>query len=42
VKTSENPKCERCWHYRTDVSPEGLCGRCEGNLKGPGETRTYA
>jgi isoleucyl-tRNA synthetase len=42
VKTSENPKCERCWHCRTDVSPEGLCGRCEGNLKGPGETRTYA
>jgi isoleucyl-tRNA synthetase len=25
-----------------DVNPAGLCGRCEGNLKGPGEPRRYA
>ena len=42
VKPSSNTKCERCWHYRADVNGEGLCGRCESNLKGPGETRTYA
>jgi isoleucyl-tRNA synthetase len=42
VKASEHPKCERCWHYRADVDGAGLCARCESNLNGPGETRTYA
>jgi isoleucyl-tRNA synthetase len=42
VKPSKHPKCERCWHYRPDVSQEGLCGRCESNLRGTGETRRYA
>jgi isoleucyl-tRNA synthetase len=41
VKASENPKCERCWHYRADVNDEALCGRCQANLRGPGETRKY-
>ncbi|HZN86729.1 MAG TPA: isoleucine--tRNA ligase [Burkholderiales bacterium] len=42
VQPSRHPKCERCWHYRADVDAAGLCGRCEGNLKGPGERRTHA
>jgi isoleucyl-tRNA synthetase len=42
VKASEHPKCERCWHYRADVNDEALCGRCQANLRGPGETRKYA
>ena len=42
VKPSEKPKCDRCWHYRADVNGEGLCGRCQGNLRGPGETRLHA
>jgi len=42
VKASEHPKCERCWHYRADVNGEGLCGRCQSNLKGPGEPRKHA
>jgi isoleucyl-tRNA synthetase len=42
VKASAHAKCERCWHYRADVNPAGLCARCEGNLKGPGETRRHA
>jgi isoleucyl-tRNA synthetase len=42
VKPSPHSKCDRCWHYRADVNGEGLCGRCEGNLKGPGEQRKYA
>ncbi|MGH7742743.1 MAG: class I tRNA ligase family protein, partial [Candidatus Eiseniibacteriota bacterium] len=25
-------KCERCWMHRTDVSAEGLCGRCREAL----------
>jgi len=42
VKASTHPKCERCWHFRADVSAEGLCGRCESNLHGAGEPRRYA
>ncbi|HET6602941.1 MAG TPA: isoleucine--tRNA ligase [Xanthomonadaceae bacterium] len=38
-------KCVRCWHRRQDVGrhpghPE-LCGRCVGNVEGPGEERRY-
>ena len=42
VQPSKHAKCERCWHYRADVNARGLCGRCEGNLNGPGEPRTHA
>jgi isoleucyl-tRNA synthetase len=39
-------KCERCWHYRDDVginpAHPTLCGRCETNLYGAGETRRVA
>ena len=46
VTPSEHEKCERCWHYRTDVgvNPEHptLCGRCDTNLHGSGEVRTKA
>jgi isoleucyl-tRNA synthetase len=41
VVASQHPKCERCWHYRADVNEEGLCARCQTNLRGPGETRTH-
>jgi isoleucyl-tRNA synthetase len=41
VAPSEHPKCERCWHYLADVNDEGLCGRCQTNLRGPGESRKY-
>lgn len=43
---SPHAKCERCWHYREDVGTDaahpGLCGRCNDNLHGAGETRTHA
>ena len=42
VAPSAHAKCERCWHYRDDVDPAGLCGRCRSNLEGPGEPRTHA
>jgi len=42
VQASPHPKCERCWHYRDDVSAGGLCGRCQDNLTGPGESRRHA
>ena len=46
VKTSSDTKCERCWHYRSDVGSDAahplLCGRCVSNLHGAGESRTVA
>jgi isoleucyl-tRNA synthetase len=41
VSASEHAKCERCWHYRADVNDEALCGRCQNNLRGPGEIRRH-
>jgi isoleucyl-tRNA synthetase len=43
---SQDPKCERCWHWRADVGsdpahPE-ICGRCVSNLYGAGEPRVHA
>jgi len=46
VRPSRDTKCERCWHYRPDVGSDSrhptLCGRCVGNLDGPGERRAHA
>jgi isoleucyl-tRNA synthetase len=46
VKPSANTKCERCWHYRSDVGADAshadICGRCVANLYGSGEPRVYA
>jgi isoleucyl-tRNA synthetase len=43
---SPQQKCERCWHYRADVSSHkdhpGLCSRCVSNLHGAGEERRHA
>ena len=45
-KASTGTKCERCWHYCTDVGVDpahpSLCGRCVTNLTGSGEQRTFA
>jgi len=46
VTPSAHAKCERCWHYRSDVGSDGahpaICGRCVSNLYGSGEARRYA
>jgi isoleucyl-tRNA synthetase len=46
VTPSQSAKCERCWHYRTDVGSHAdhptICGRCVSNLFGAGEMRKYA
>ncbi len=43
---SADTKCERCWHWRTDVGQDAahptLCGRCVTNLFGAGEVRVHA
>lgn len=46
VKSSTHTKCDRCWHYRSDVGSDAahptICGRCVSNLFGKGEVRKYA
>ena len=46
AKSSAHSKCERCWHYRSDVGSSAehptICGRCVSNLYGAGEARDYA
>ncbi len=46
VEATKHAKCERCWHYRSDVNQHpqfpGLCGRCITNLSGSSEARHYA
>ncbi len=46
VTPSTATKCERCWHWRSDVGHDtahpGLCGRCTSNLHGAGEVRRIA
>ena len=46
VVPSTHPKCERCWHYHPSVGSiadhPGLCERCDNNLHGHGETRSFA
>jgi len=38
VMAADGVKCERCWHYSTDVAPSGegnypgVCGRCASSL----------
>ncbi|MFT3779826.1 MAG: isoleucine--tRNA ligase [Ottowia sp.] len=46
AQTSNDTKCERCWHYVPDVGADAahptLCGRCVSNLFGAGERRVHA
>ena len=46
VSASGDPKCDRCWHRRSDVNMyteyPGICGRCVENIAGEGEKRLYA
>ncbi len=46
VSVSQDTKCDRCWHYAPDVGVNPahptLCGRCDSNLHGVGETRLFA
>ena len=43
---AEGEKCQRCWHYTTDVGQNAehaaICGRCYTNVAGDGEKRKFA
>lgn len=44
--SSRYTKCDRCWHWRSDVGSNtehpSICGRCFNNLFGTGEKRHHA
>jgi len=46
VRSSNFLKCSRCWHYTAEVgtisSHLDLCARCDSNLHGAGESRSFA
>lgn len=46
VVKSAAEKCPRCWHFRDDIGQDSddpeLCGRCVENVKGDGESRSFA
>ena len=46
VRRTAAPKCVRCWHHCDEVGHSAehleLCGRCIGNITGPGEMRRFA
>jgi isoleucyl-tRNA synthetase len=46
VAASSHAKCERCWHWRSDVGADAahptICARCVANLEGAGEVREHA
>lgn len=46
VIASDSVKCERCWHYSSDIGHNAdhptICGRCADNLVGDGEIRKNA
>jgi isoleucyl-tRNA synthetase len=46
LSKAEGEKCQRCWHYTTDVGKVAehaeICGRCVVNVAGDGEKRKFA
>ncbi|HEY2628411.1 MAG TPA: isoleucine--tRNA ligase [Usitatibacter sp.] len=46
VTSSSDTKCERCWHWRSDVGSNprytAICGRCADTLEGRDEVRPHA
>ncbi|AWB68542.1 isoleucine--tRNA ligase [Saccharobesus litoralis] len=46
ITKADGQKCDRCWHYTTDVGThaghEAICGRCVTNIEGEGEVRSFA
>lgn len=41
VQKSGFDKCSRCWHRTEEVKGEGVCSRCETNMSGDGEVRSF-
>ena len=41
VKKSQHEKCSRCWHRSEKLNDESVCQRCEVNMNGDGEIRSF-
>ena len=41
IKASAYEKCSRCWHREEELNSDGICVRCEDNIDGDGETRSF-
>ena len=41
IKASSYEKCSRCWHREEELNADGICARCEDNIDGDGETRSF-
>ena len=41
VNKSEYEKCSRCWHRCEDLNEDKICTRCETNMFGEGEIRSF-
>ena len=41
IKASTYEKCSRCWHREKELNSDGVCVRCEDNIDGDGETRSF-
>ena len=41
VSKSKHEKCSRCWHRVEGVEAGGHCSRCEDNMNGEGEIRSF-
>ena len=41
IKASTYKKCSRCWHREEELNSDGICVRCEDNIDGDGETRSF-
>jgi len=41
VKKSNHEKCSRCWHRVEDLDSDHICSRCNSNMTGDGEIRSF-
>ena len=41
VKKSKHEKCSRCWHRVEELDSNHICSRCNSNMTGEGEVRSF-
>ena len=41
VKKSNHEKCSRCWHRVEELDSDNICSRCNSNMNGEGEVRSF-
>ena len=41
VEKSKHEKCSRCWHRVEELDSDQICSRCNSNMTGEGEVRSF-